>query len=122
MLGVAGISILSLGISFNYYVALFHKTPVRQGLFGKPVLPIRADKHFGLAGLGAFLFGILIAVVSLILALQGWTMEELWIYYLVSASFALVGIQLIIAWVQMQVLEALRVRDELVAEDMHGRE
>lgn len=118
--GVAGISILTLGISFNYYVALFHKSPVRQGLFGKRVLPGRADKHFGWVGVGVFVVGIVIAVASLVFALRGWTMEQLWIYYLISASFALVGIQLIIAWVQMQVLEALRVRDELVAEDMHS--
>ena len=31
--GVVGISLLSLGYSFNYFVALFHKRPVRQGIF-----------------------------------------------------------------------------------------
>lgn len=120
VLAVVGISILTLGISFNYYVALFHKSPVRQGLFGRPIFAGRADRHFGWIGASAFVLGVLLAVVSLLLGTQGWPTERLWIYYLVSASLTLVGVQLVIAWVQMQVLEALRVRDQLVAEDMDG--
>jgi glycosyltransferase involved in cell wall biosynthesis len=121
VLGVAGVSILALGMSFNYYVALFHKSPVRQGLFGKPLLRTRVDQHFGWVGAGMFLVGFLLGVAGLVLGLQGWPVERLWIYYLISASLALVGIQLGIAWVQMQVLDTLRVRDDLVAEDMQGK-
>lgn len=122
VLGVAGMSFLTLGMSFNYYVALFHKTPVRQGLFGKPILPTPIVQHFGSIGVVVFLLGLLLGVFSLILGLQGWPVERLWIYYLISASFALVGIQLAVAWVQMQVLETLRIRDDLVAEDMQGKD
>jgi hypothetical protein len=50
VLAVAGVSILSLGISFNYFVALFHKRPVRQGLFGRPLTSVRWDHHFGWVG------------------------------------------------------------------------
>ncbi len=45
VLSVLGISLLSLGAMFNYLVALFHKRPVRQGLFGKPIL--RPAKYTG---------------------------------------------------------------------------
>jgi glycosyltransferase involved in cell wall biosynthesis len=121
VLAVAGVSILSLGVSFNYFVALFHKTPVKQGLFGRPIFP-RLEQHFGWFGLALFALGILVALVSLILALNGWTLTQLWLYYLASASFALVGIQLMIAWVQMQVFDTLRIREQLAADDIRGKE
>jgi glycosyltransferase involved in cell wall biosynthesis len=118
ILAVAGISILALGISFNYFVALFHKRPVRQGLFGWPLLGKKIDQHFGWAGTLSAAIGLIIGIVSLVLGAKGLPMDRLWFYYLTSASFVLVGIQLIVAWIQMQVLDALRVRDALVAEDM----
>lgn len=120
--GVAGVSILALGFSFNYFVALFHKTSVRQGLFGNALFNRRIDTHFGWVGALALLAGLLIAGVSLWLAFSGWTIAQLWIYYLVSASSALIGIQLMIAWVQMQVLDTLRIRDDLAASDLKGKE
>lgn len=119
--GVAGMSFLSLGTSFNYYVALFHKTPVKQGLFGRPLLPLSIVQQFGLIGSVTFVLGIGLGVVSLLLGFMGWPVERLWIYYLVSASFALIGIQLTITWIQIQVLDALRIREDLVQEDMNGK-
>ena len=62
------------------------------------------------------------AGVSVVLGLQGWAVTRLWLYYLTSACLSLVGIQLTIAWVQMQVLDTLRIRDSLVADDLRGKE
>jgi glycosyltransferase involved in cell wall biosynthesis len=120
VLGVAGVSILTLGISFNYFVALFHKQPVRQGLFGRPIFP-GLEQHFGWVGLVAVGIGIVLALVGLILGLDGRPVNRLWIYYLASASFALIGIELIFGWIQVQVLDALHARDRLVADDMLGK-
>jgi glycosyltransferase involved in cell wall biosynthesis len=121
VLAVAGVSILTLGVSFNYFVALFHKTPVKQGLFGKPIFP-GLEQHFGWIGLATLGLGIVVALVSFVLALNGWTLTQLWLYYLGSASLALIGIQLMIAWVQLQVFDTLKVRQELAADDMRGKE
>ena len=121
VLAVAGVSILTLGVSFNYFVALFHKTPVKQGLFGKPIFP-GLEQHFGWIGAAALVFGIVVALVSFVLALNGWTLTQLWLYYLASASLALIGIQLMIAWVQLQVFDTLRIREELQADDLRGKE
>jgi glycosyltransferase involved in cell wall biosynthesis len=120
ILAVAGVSILALGISFNYFVALFHKEPIRQGLFGRAVLIKKLERHLGWIGLGALVLGFVVALVSLALGMQGWPVSRLWIYYLASASFSLVGLQLMLAWVQMQVLDALKTRDNLIAYDMQG--
>ncbi len=120
VLAVAGVSVLALGISFNYFVALFHKTPVRQGLFGRPLFNRQLDQHFGWMGLVLLVMGILLGGASLILGLRGWEFSRLWLYYLGSASFSLVGIQLVVAWIQMQVLVALNERESLIANDMQA--
>ncbi len=120
VLAVAGVSILTLGISFNYFVALFHRQPVRQGLFGRSAFGVRLDPHFGWLGLLLFGAGAILALASLVLGQSGWPVSRLWLYYLGSASLTLIGIQLMIGWVQMQVLDALKARDALVANDMRG--
>lgn len=122
ILAVGGVSVLALGTSFNYFVALFHKSPVRQGLFGKPRFRIRFDQHFGWIGLVSFVGGALLGLFSLFLATLGWTVSQLWLYYLTSACLSLVGLQLMIAWIQMQILDTLRIREQLIAEDMQGKE
>jgi hypothetical protein len=120
VLAVTGVSILALGMSFNYFVALFHKQPVRQGMFGRPIFEKRLDRHFGWIGLGTLALGFALGIVSLALGLQGWPVSRLWLYYLGSASLSLVGIQLMVTWVQMQVLDTLKARENLIANDMRG--
>lgn len=122
VLAVAGISILTLGMSFNYFVALFHKAPIRQGLLGRPLFQQSLARHFGWSGLLIFGVGVGVALLSLLLGLQGWAVSRLWLYYLTSACLALIGIQLTIAWIQMQILDTLRIREELVADDLKGKE
>jgi hypothetical protein len=106
-----------LGICFNYFVALFHKEPVRQGIFGRPIFP-RLEQHFGWIGLTLFMVGSAIGLTTLAFGLRGIPVDRLWFYYLISAGAALVGVQLMIAWVQMQVLEALSLRERLVHQDL----
>jgi hypothetical protein len=118
VLAAAGVSILSLGISFNYFVALFHKRPVRQGLFGRPLTSIQWQNHFGWMGLVMAFVGMAIGLGALWFGLAGLPIERLWLYYLGSAGFVLIGLLLIVAWVQMQVLETLSVREHLVQNDM----
>lgn len=122
VLSIGGVMLIALGFSFNYFVALFHKTPVRQGLWGKPLFNIRWEQHFGWVGLVVFLLGIAVALGSLTATMMGATLIQLWLYYLTSAVFSLMGLQLMVAWVQMQTLEALRIREELAASDLLGKE
>lgn len=122
VLAVAGVSVMTLGMSFNYFVALFHKAPVRQGLLGRPLFQQSLARHFGWGGILLFGLGMAVAAASLVLGIQGWAVSRLWLYYLTSACLALVGIQLAIAWVQMQILDTLRIREDLVADDLRGKE
>ncbi|OGO27147.1 MAG: glycosyl transferase [Chloroflexi bacterium RBG_16_52_11] len=116
--GLAGISIFALGITFNYLVSLFYNRPIRQGLFGKPIFDPSLDHHFGWIGLIGVLVGFALGIASLVLGLSGWEIARLWLYMLGSAMFFLVGVQLIIYWILMRVLEELSQRDELAKKDM----
>jgi hypothetical protein len=64
------------------------------------------------------LIGLALGITSLVLGLSGWEIARLWLYMLGSAMFLLVGIQLIIYWILMRVLEELSQRDELARKDM----
>ncbi|MCB0234812.1 MAG: glycosyltransferase family 2 protein, partial [Anaerolineae bacterium] len=118
VLAVTGVSLFNLGATFNYLVALFHNRPVKQGLFGKPLFDPPLDKHFWWMGLIGLAVGTLIGLVSLVLALEGWPASRMWFYYLLSALVFLVGLQFLISWILMRVLEELSQRDRLAAEDL----
>ena len=115
---VAGINIFALGITFNYLVALFYKKPIRQGLFGKPIFKTPLDQHFGWMGILAMVGGVAVGVTSLILGLQGWELERLWFYLLGSAMIFLVGIQLVVYWLLLRILEELSQREMLTRQDL----
>lgn len=116
--GVIGVSIFSLGVTFNYLVSLFYRQPVRQGLFGKPIFKTPLDRHFGWAGLLASLAGVVLGGVSVTLSLNGWEIARLWLYLLGSAMLTLVGVQLVIYWILLRVLDELSQRDVYAKRDL----
>lgn len=118
--GVAGISIFSLGATFNYLVSLFYKRPIRQGLFGRPLLKRPLERQFGFLGGAAIIAGLIIAGASLVLGMDGWAISRLWLYLLGSAMLILVGLQLIIYWILMRVLEELKEKDLLAQKDIEA--
>jgi len=117
---VAGVSVFSLGATFNYLVSLFHKRPIRQGLLGRPVFRTPLEKHFGWMGLLALVGGSSQSVVALVLSLTGWDLSRLWFWMVSSVMAMLVGLQLVISWFIMQVLNELSQRETLVEGDMNG--
>jgi hypothetical protein len=87
--GGGGISVFALGSTFNYLVSLFYQTPVRQGLFGRPLFTPSLDHHFGWVGILVLLAGLVAAVISLGLGASGWDIARLWLYLLGSALMIL---------------------------------
>ena len=116
--GVTGVSLFALGVTFNYLVSLFYKRPVRQGLFGKPLFATPLDRHFWWMGLSSVAAGLGVGGVSLALGVGGWAIDRLWLYLLGSAMLVLVGVQLVIDWVLLRVLEELSQREALIKKDM----
>jgi hypothetical protein len=118
MSGVTGISVFALGVTFNYLVSLFYKEPVRQGLFGKPIFATPLDRQFGWMGVSSAVLGLVVAVVTVALGLQGWDIARLWLYMLGGAMLGLVGVQLVIYWILIRVLEELSQREILSQRDL----
>jgi len=118
VLAVTGVSLFNLGATFNYLVALFHRRPVKQGLFGKPIFNPPLDRHFWWMGLAGLAIGLGLGLLSLLLALNGWPTSKMWLYYLLSATAFLIGLQFLISWILMRVLEELSQRDALAAADL----
>jgi glycosyltransferase involved in cell wall biosynthesis len=119
VLSVAGVSIFGLGATFNYLVSIFRGEPARQGLFGRPVFDPPLDRHFGWLGILAAVTGAAIGGTSLALVIWGgWDVSRLWLWLLVSALLALVGLQLFISWVLMRVLETISQREVRVGDDL----
>ena len=116
-----GVTLFSLGAVFNYLVSLFHQRPIRQGLFGKPVFAQPLERHFGWVGLLAIVVGLVVGVVSLSLSSSGWPIERLWLYLMGAAMSLVVGLQLSVFWIIMQVLGELSQRAGQVADDMNGK-
>lgn len=115
---VTGVSLFSLGATFNYLTSLFRGKPVRLGLFGSPLFQRPLERHFGWAGLVAALAGITVAGGSLALGVQGWAIDRLWLYLVGSALLILVGVQLMVSWVVMRTLEELADRQGRIARDL----
>jgi hypothetical protein len=118
ILTIAGISLFSLGAMFNYLVALFHKRPMRRGLFGTPIFDPPLDRHFGWMGIFTAGAGVALGIAALILSLKGWEITRLWFYLLISASLVLIGLQLSISWIVMRVLEELSKRETFAQRDL----
>jgi hypothetical protein len=115
---IAGIDLFALGVTFNYLVSLFYKKPIRQGLFGKPIFKTPLDQQFGWIGVLSMSIGIIIGLISLALGIGGGQIERLWFYLLASAMTFLVGVQLIIYWLLLRVLDELNQREFLTKQDM----
>jgi len=116
--GFVGFSLFALGATFNYLVALFNKDVVQKGLFGKPIFDPPLDRSFGWMGLAAILGGLGIDVVALVLGMNGWDIERLWLYLTAGAMLMLMGMQLVIFWVIMRILDELSQREVLIGADL----
>jgi glycosyltransferase involved in cell wall biosynthesis len=122
ILAVGGVSIFSLGISFNYLVALFYHQPIRQVNLITRVVGPSPERHFGWISLSLGLGGATLASVSLLLGLSGWEITRLWLWLLGSTLFLLAGIQLALFWMLIRVLDAIRERDDRIGDDLVGAE
>ncbi len=119
--GVLGVSIFAVGVAFNYLVALMIKRPIRQGLFGKPIFNPSLDHHFGWMGALGLLVGIVIGIVSIGLGVGGWEITRTWFYMLTSAMLSMVGLQLMVFWILLRVLDELSQRETLTEQELTSR-
>lgn len=109
--GVGGLSLFSLGATFNYLLSIVRGKPVRESVFGTPVFTQPLERRFGWIGALAGSTGLVLAILALTLGAYGWAIERLWLYLVVSALLLLVGLQLVLSWVLMRALEQVVERE-----------
>lgn len=122
VLSAAGVNIFSLGAVFNYLVSLFHKRPIRQGLFGKPLFKKPLEGKFGWFGLSAIAGG------GLLYSLDVWRRWDRtkqkkaevapWFVPATSTILVLTGLQLIASWLLTLILSELTQRETGVQKDL----
>jgi hypothetical protein len=111
VLAVSGVSIYSLGVTFNFLVSLFHRQPTPRGLFGDSRLERFFESRFGWIGLASIMLGVGLGAATLTFAGDAWDISRLWIWFLGGSAFTLVGFQLLVSWILARTLENLAVRE-----------
>jgi len=122
VLASAGVNIFSIGTAFNYLVSLFHKTPIRQGLFGQPLFRKPLERYFGWLGVGTAAGG------GLFYGLYVWKRWSRsgeketapWFVPASSAILVLTGIQLFTSWLLTIVLAELKDREARAEADLRN--
>jgi hypothetical protein len=118
ILAVGGVSLFSLGTSFNRLVALVHHRPIRQANLVGSVLGPAPERHFGWVGFVLVLVGVMMGIASLVLGLNGWQITRLWFWLLGSALFTLVGGQLMLFRMLIRVVDTLDEREDRIGADL----
>jgi hypothetical protein len=87
-----------------------------KSLLDAPISIHNGNRH--LVEWGAAVWALVSGLVSLILSLSGWNIDRLWLYLTAGAMLVLMGMQLVIFWVIMRVLDELNQRERLIRADM----
>ncbi|MGQ9928450.1 MAG: glycosyltransferase [Chloroflexaceae bacterium] len=119
VLAVAGVTLYTTGTTFSYVVALFHRRPIRQGLFGRRGNGRRIEKHYWWLGLLAIVSGFATYVAAVLFDLTNPAMAASWFAPVVSALLVLTGVQLVSAWSLARVLAELSRREVEAEADLN---
>jgi glycosyltransferase involved in cell wall biosynthesis len=122
VLMVGGVTLYTTGTSFSYIVALFHKRPIRQGMFGPRGNGRKIEKHYWWLGFLAVIAGIALYIVAATYDLTSPSQPASWFAPTVSALLVLTGIQLVSAWGLARVLAELSLRDGYAEQDLSGNQ
>jgi len=109
VLAVAGVTLYTTGTSFSYIVALFHKRPIRQGMFGPRGNGRKIEKHYWWLGILAIVLGVVLYIAAVAFDLTNPALQVSWFAPVVSALMVLTGVQLVSAWSLARVLAELSV-------------
>ena len=113
---IVAVNLFTIGTAFNYVVGLFHRRPIRQGLFGRPIFNKPLEMKFGTIGAGLLVVG---AVLFLVALFVGKT-EPVWFLIIPSALFVITGVQLGTNWMLVKTLDQLASRELKAEADMAG--
>jgi hypothetical protein len=105
---IVAVNLFSIGTAFNYVVGLFHRRPIRQGLFGRPIFNKPMEMKFGTIGAILLVIGGILFIASLFVSNNG---EPAWFLLVPSALFVMTGVQLGTSWMLVKTLATLSTRE-----------
>jgi glycosyltransferase involved in cell wall biosynthesis len=105
---IVAVNLFSIGTAFNYVVGLFHRRPIRQGLFGRPIFNKPMEMKFGTIGAILLVIGAVLFIASLFVSNNG---EPAWFLLVPSAMFVMTGVQLGTSWMLVKTLATLSTRE-----------
>lgn len=120
VLAVGGVTLYTTGTSFSYIVALFHKRPIRQGMFGPRGNGRKIEKHYWWLGILAVLAGVAVYAAAVAFDLTNPVNQVSWFAPVASAMLVLAGLQLVSAWSVSRVLAELSLREGHAERDLSG--
>jgi glycosyltransferase involved in cell wall biosynthesis len=104
---IVAVNLFSIGTAFNYVVGLFHRRPIRQGLFGRPIFNKPMEMKFGTIGAIMLAVGAILFVVGLFVGRN----EPAWFLLIPSMLFVITGVQLGTSWMLVKTLATLATRE-----------
>lgn len=119
VLALAGVTLYTTGTTFSYVVALFHRRPIRQGLFGRRGNGRKIEKHYWWLGLLTILSGFATYLAAVLFDLTNPALAASWFAPVVSALLVLTGVQLVSAWSLARVLAELSRREVEAEADLN---
>ncbi|WP_448592661.1 glycosyltransferase family 2 protein [Thermoflexus hugenholtzii] len=118
VLGALGGHLFAVGTLFNYLVSLFHKRPIRQGLFGRPLFRQPLERRFLPLGLLSVAAGLVLYGWAAMAGLTAPPFPAPWFVPAVSALTVLMGVDLITAWILVRALSELSQRELRIRQDL----
>ncbi len=116
MIGIiTAVNLFSMGTAFNWIVGLFHRRPVRQGMFGRPIFNKPLEMKFGTIGAALIVFGAALFILAIITGRNG---NPEWVMLVPGAMFVITGVQLGTVWMIIKTLATLSQREIKAAGDL----
>ncbi len=113
-----GLHLFAVGALFNYIVSLFHKRPIRQGLFGRPLFRRPLEHRFLPMGLLSVAAGLGLYGWAALARLTAPPFPAPWFVPAVSALAVVMGVDLLTAGLLVRALAELSQRELRIRQDL----
>lgn len=116
-----GLHLFAVGTLFNYIVSLFHKRPIRHGLFGRPLFRRPLEHRFLPIGALSIAIGLGLYGWAVLARLTAPPFPAPWFVPAVSALMVVMGTDLFTAGILVRALAELSQRELRIQQDLEAR-
>jgi hypothetical protein len=118
VLGAAEASLLSLGATFTYVIALFRRKRGHPDVFAGDRADPAIVRAFGWLGGVIVTIGVVVGLAAVVVSLPSGPVAPVWLWLVVAALLGLVGLLLVVCWLIARVFEGVAERDQRISHDL----